>query len=139
MESSTNIWGKLQFEDPHEKTVADYLNSQLNFIREQTKDELFAELDVSDGIMDFEKPIAVGLNRLFVVAPKLGNFRRQILTIVEGMYGDRYPVDMVCHVNEMRFNRVAESELLLKISEIIGSSDVQRSIVNLFNQSKQIP
>jgi hypothetical protein len=138
MDNSMNIWGNLQFNAPNERTVSSYLDNQLDFIKEATNGELFAELEVSDGVMEFEISKTVGLNRLFVVAPKLGNFRRQILTVAEGIYGGRYPVDIVCHVNEMRFANVTEDNLLAKLSEIVSSSEVQRSIVNLFNQSKQV-
>lgn len=138
MDDSINIWGNLQFNAPHENTVFSYLENQLDFIKGATEGELFAELEVSDGVMEFEIPKTVGLNRLFIVAPKLGNFRRQILTVAEGIYGGRYPVDIVCHVNEMRFSNITEDNLLSKLSEIISSSEVQRSIVNLFTQSKQV-
>jgi hypothetical protein len=74
---------------------------------------------------------------LYVVAPNLGNFRRKILTVVEGKENGRFPVDIFCHIDEQPDNNVIKDVFLNKITEILKRPLVRASIENLYQQSKE--
>lgn len=132
-----SIWNGLNFSDSAENSAYNLLLSQADELVVATSGELKMEVEAIDSFLDIEPPKPVAVYMLYVVAPNLGNFRRKILTVVEGKEDGRFPVDIYCHINEKKYEDVPENEFLDKISEILKMPLVKISIENLFKQSKE--
>ncbi len=132
-----NIWEVLDFSEPTEESAYNLLLTQSNSLVDATSGALKMEVEAIDSYLDTEPPKPVALYMLYVVAPYLGNFRRKILTVVEGIEG-RFPVDIYCHIGEKEdknLKEVTKENFLDKITEILMRRLVKISIENLYQQS----
>jgi hypothetical protein len=132
-----NIWTKLNFTASKEESAYDLLLTQSDQLVVATTGELKMDVEAVDSYLDVEPPKPIALYILYVVAPNLGNFRRKILTVVEGKEEGRFPVDIYCHIDDKKDENINKSEFLDKISEILNRKLVSNSIENLFQQSKE--
>lgn len=132
-----NIWKNLNFSDSKEESAYDLLLTQSSQLVALTKGELKMEVEAVDSYLNVEPPKPIALYMLYVVAPNLGNFRRKILTVVEGEVDGRFPVDIFCHIDEKKDEGITKENFLDKITEILERNLVERSIVNLYQQSKE--
>lgn len=134
-----NIWDGINFTNPSSKSAYQYLVEQGAALEQATSSELKMEVEGVNAYMDEKQPLTlVVLYKLYVVAPKLGNFRRKLLTITERQYGQRFPVDIYCHLDDRKEELISEAGFLPKINEIILRPYVQGTIVNLYNKSREI-
>ncbi len=135
---SDNIWGNYSFKEKKEKSALEYLNELKSGLTEQTGGELTLETEAVDAIIEGNPPKIAAVYKLFVVAPKLGNFRRKILTVVEYNEKGRFPVDLVNHfVDNLKYNDILESDFMTTVNNILKNPIVKNSIENLFQQSKE--
>ena len=136
--NNVNIWNGLNFEDAPYKSAYDYLNEQSKPLAAATRSELKMEVERVDSYLEGDPIVPVALCKLFVVAPRLGNFRRKLITVVEGKYGGNFPVDVYSHIDDFEETKVTEEAFLRTINEIVRRPVVQASIINLYRQSTEI-
>lgn len=132
-----NIWNGLDFSGKSEESAYDLLKAQAKDLVEATGGILTMEVEAVDSYLDEEPPKPVALYMLYVVAPTLGNFRRKVLTVMEGKYEGRFPVDIFCHIDDKRDVDITKDGFIEKIAEIMSRTLVKTSIENLFKQSKE--
>lgn len=133
-----NIWNQFSFNEKHQKSALDYLNDLKSGLSKETRGELLLETEAVDSYIDMDPIRIAAIYKLFVVAPKLGNFRRKILSVAEYSELGRFPVDIINHFdNDRKFHDVLEIQFEKKISEILTNPIVKNSIENLFQQSKE--
>lgn len=130
-----NIWDNFKFTSKPEKSAFDYLKEQSEGLTVATGGELKVEIEAIDAYIDEEPPRLAALYMLYVVAPKLGNFRRKILTVAEYSEEGRFPVDIVCNIDNEKIVKVSKSDFLDKVDYIMKKSLVRTSIENLYRQS----
>lgn len=135
--SDKNIWSDLNFSESKKESAYDLLLTQSSQLVVATTGELKMDIEAVDSYLDIEPPKLVAVYMLYVVAPNLGNFRRKILTVVEGKEEGRFPVDIYCHIDEKKEENVTKEQFLDKISEILKRPLVKTSIENLYQQSKE--
>lgn len=131
-----NIWNEFDFSEEQEESAYDLLSKQSEALIVATSGELKMEVEAIDSYLDETPPIPVALYMLYVVAPNLGDFRRKILTVVEGKSDGRFPVDIFCHIDNQRNDNISKDDFMGKISEILKRQMVKTSIENLYKQSK---
>ncbi|MDL2243298.1 hypothetical protein LJB84_00430 [Bacteroidales bacterium OttesenSCG-928-J19] len=133
---NNNIWENYSFKGEKQKSALDYLNGLKSGLIEQTTGELTLETEAVDAIIEGNPPKIAAIYKLFVAAPKLGNFRRKILTVAEYSEIGRFPVDIVNHfVDDFKYSNISETDFMKTITEILTSPNVKNSIENLFQQS----
>jgi hypothetical protein len=131
-----NIWKSLNFSEIKQESAYDLLLPQAKDLLAATSGELKMEIDAIDAYLEEQPQKFVALYMLYVVAPNLGNFRRKILTIIEGKEIGKFPVEIFCHVDEIKNEKVEKDIFLDKISEILGRPLVKSTIENLYQESK---
>ena len=94
------------------------------------------EVQAIDSYSEGEPVKILAIYTLYVVAPKLGNFRRKILSVVEGEADGRFPVDIYCSIDEYTAKSVEKADFLRTIAKILERPRVKASIENLFQQSR---
>jgi len=131
------IWDSFNFSDVMEKSAFDYLTELSEPLFEKTSGLLKMEVEAVDSYFEDEPPKLVALYMLYVVATKLGNYRKKIRNVVEYSDNGRFPADIMNHLgNEKLTNMEAinfESTLETNLSKPI----VKNSIESLFKQSKE--
>lgn len=138
MNEENNIWDKLNFSNRDQKSAFDLLREQSKYLVNATKGELKMEITAADGYIGELQPKLAAIYTMYVVAPKLGNFRRKILTVAEYTPTGRFPVDIVVNMdNNVKILGVSEQEFIKKIKGILSNPLIISSIENLFIQSKQ--
>lgn len=134
-----NIWGNLNFTKGKQKSAFDLLREQSGFLINATKGELQMEVTAADGYISANPPRIAAIYTLYVVAPKLGNYRRKILTVAEYATENRFPVDIVVNIdNNDKISNVDGDEFIEKVEEILSRPLIKASIQNLFVQSKEV-
>ncbi len=135
-----NIWDKINFTEQNDKSAYDLLVEQSKYLVKATSGELKMQVEAIDTYIngiDEEPPRLAALYILYVVAPKLGNYRRKILTVAEYSDSGRFPVDIFSHLdNSKKIDNVSGEKFLDTIEEILSGPIVQNSIVTLYKQSK---
>ncbi len=138
MKEENNIWDKLNFSNRGQKSAFDLLSEQSKYLVNATKGELKMEITAADGYIGEEQPKLAAIYTMYVVAPKLGNFRRKILTVAEYTAEGRFPVDVVVNIDgSAKIPGVTEEEFLKKVKGILSNPIIVASIENLFILSKQ--
>ena len=135
--NNNNIWGNLNFSESEEESAYNLLLSQSEQLIVATSGELKMEVEAIDSFLDIDPPKPVALYMLYVVAPNLGNFRRKILTVVEGKEEIRFPVDIYCHIDDKKEENISKEAFLDTITRILAKPLVKISIENLYRQSKE--
>ncbi len=136
--TETNIWDSIEFNIDNSKSVYDILSDQNKYLEASTESELKMQIETTNGILDDKSQRWVKINKLYVVAPKLGGFRKKILSVAEGIVGSKFPVDIFCHIDEKQEKNVPENEFLNKIHEILSRQPVKFAILDLFQRSKDL-
>lgn len=75
--------------------------------------------------------------RLSIVAPKLGMYRKKILTVTEMDSHTYFPVEIQDDFGGVLRSGISEDAFLDTISEILSSANVKRSIENLYATVKE--
>lgn len=133
-----NIWTYLNFSESKAESAYDLLLTQTDQLAQATNKELEMEIEVIDSFLESEPIKPVALYIVYVVAPKLGNFRRKILTVVEDKEAGRFPVEIFCHIDDKKEDkRVYKEDFLDKIASILSRPSVKISIENLYRQSRE--
>lgn len=135
---NNNIWENYSFKEEKQKSALDYLNELKTGLVEQTSGELILDTEAVNAYIEGNPPQIAAIYKLFVIAPKLGHFRRKILTVAEYSETGRFPVDIVNHFNnDEKLTNVSDNDFMNKIGEILTSPIVKNSIENLFQQSRE--
>lgn len=134
----TNIWENLNFIESDEKSAYDLLIKQADFLTVKTSGELKMSIEAVDAYSDTELPKLTALYILYIVVPKLGNYRRKVLTVFEDYETGRFPVSIFSHIDNIKIENVENDNFIDKIEEILSKPRVKRSIENLYRQSKEI-
>jgi hypothetical protein len=135
---SENIWKKFSFKEKKQKSALDYLNELKPGLTEQTGGELTLDTEAVDAYIDGNPPMPAAIYKLFVTAPKLGNFRRKILTVAEYSDKGRFPVDIFNHfIDNGKQSEISEQDFIKKVSDILTSPIIKNTIENLYQQSVQ--
>ena len=132
-----NIWKNFSFNEEEQKSAKDFLDEFKAGLTEQTGGELRLLVEVSDAYIEEEPVRLAAVYKLFVEAPKLGNFRRKILTVTEHSDTGRFPVDIYNNFSETPLKGINEEEFKLTIERILDSRIVKTSIENLYRRSKE--
>ena len=132
------IWDSFNFTDVQEKSAFDYLSELSAPLIEKTSGFLKMEIEAVDSYLDEEPPKLVALYMLYVVATKLGNYRKKILTVVEYSDKGRFPVDIMCHIGNEKLTEVTSENFVNTVEIILSKPSVKGSIENLFKQSKDV-
>jgi hypothetical protein len=139
MEKEKNIWENFDFSGKSDVSAYNLLAEQSKELIVATKGVLKMEVDAIDSIIEEGSMKIVALYILYVISPRLGNYRRKILTVIEGKeksFG-RFPVDIYCNIDNKTFSDISEPDFLKTVSEILGSHSVKESIESLFKQSNE--
>ncbi|MEA5141496.1 hypothetical protein [Arcicella rigui] len=135
--TTINIWDGLTIpEHTKTKSAFDLLKEQ-NSLEEQTEQELKMKVESQEVLLEEDNQI-LGNGRLYilyVLAPNLGGLRRKIITVVEGKYNGKFPVDIICHIDEQKEIAVDEDSFLSKVQEILSRKSVKDTIINLYVSS----
>ena len=130
-----NIWSGFDFSEEKLKTAFDYLTDQKENFDTATKSILKMDIEAVDSLLYSNPPKPVAIYIMHIVAPKLGNYRKKILSVAEFREEGRFPVDIVCHLDNDRRNEVQEVNFLKVIQEVLSKTLVQGMIENLYKQS----
>lgn len=134
-----DIWRQIDFSDKQDSAY-DLLIRQSENLTKATKGELKMQVDAMDAYIDGDPPRPAALYILYVAAPKLGNFRRKILTVSEHSDIGRFPVDIVCHLDKSpKIENVSKDKFISTVEEILARPAVKATIQNLFKLSKNRP
>jgi len=131
------IWENFNFSDVLEKSAFDYLTELSEPLIEKTSGLLKMEVEAVDSYLDEEPPRLVALYILYVVATKLGNYRKKILTVVEYSDKGRFPVDIMNHLGNEKLTGIEATNFESTLESILSKPIVKNSIENLFKQSKE--
>ncbi|WP_426491246.1 hypothetical protein [Hymenobacter sp. 102] len=132
-----NIWKNFDFSKSADESAYNLLISQSDQLLKATGGELKMDVDAIDSYKEGDPVKIVAIYTLYVVAPKLGNFRRKILNVVEGESEGRFPVDIYCVIDGREAKGVNKIDFLETVAIMLKSPRVKSSIENLFQQSKQ--
>ena len=136
--NTTNIWQQFDFSDSKQKSAYDYLIEQSKPFKIATNGELEMTIEFNDAFdADFKPPRHLGYYTLYIVAPKLGNFRRMILQIVADLDTGKFPVDIHSVLDGEDFMQVEEGEFIGKFSQIMSRPRIKGTIETLYRQSKE--
>lgn len=132
-----NIWKNLNFTSKNDVSAYNLLVEQSKELTIATAGTLRMEVEALDAVYEEGTLNIVALYVLYVVAPKLGNFRRKILTVIEGKSknSERFPVDIYCHIDDKQYQNINKEDFLDNVAVILESPIVRDSIEYLFNQS----
>lgn len=117
----------------------DYLNEYAPGLKEQTAGELDMQVETKMGYFDEDSDSFTTLYILFVVAPKLGNYRRRILTVYEvknKLEKGKFPVDVQVHFGkEEKIRDIGEEEFSRVVGDVLSSGVVRDYLEELFRES----
>jgi hypothetical protein len=138
--SEKNIFNKINFQEDKGKSAGEYLLEQKENLEKITGKELTVEIENIDSYLDTEPPKPVALYFFYIVAPRLGNYRKRILTVVEGKEPDsgRFPVDIYSNIDDQRDDNVKKDEFIDKVSEILGRPLVKEVFTRMYNESLKV-
>jgi hypothetical protein len=132
---SKDIWENIHFSEKKEESAYDLLNTQSDNLVKATKGELIMQVEAVDAF-DEKNGRPAALYMLYVVAPNIGNFRRKILTVVENSESGRFPVDIICHLDNSPLQKgITKEQFIETIEEILSRPIVKNSIENLYKMS----
>lgn len=134
----TNIFRGLNFNVNREESAFDLLVPYKEDFKSLTNNELILEITSTDAFLENEPSTLAALYKVFVVAPKLGNYRRQIITVIERRPNGRFPVEIFCHIDNDKKVGIESSQFLQSITDIFDKTVVKTVIEDLFYQSKMI-
>ena len=137
MDNNNEIWKKFSFKDVKQKSALDYLNEFKPGLISETSGELTIDVEAVDAYIDTTPPRLAAIYIFYIVAPKLGNFRKKILTVAEYSDTGRFPVLVVNHFADNIKEMVEEADFNNKIIEILTSGNVKNSIENLYQLSRE--
>ena len=136
--TTKNIWSAIDFTDNPGQSAYDLLLPQKDKLRASTGGELVMEVEAIDAYSNTEPPRPAALYVVFVVAPKLNNFRRKILTVLEHRMEGYFPVTVFNHVESIKDQEVSETDFLDVISKVLSRPKVQSVVQGLYRHSKSI-
>jgi hypothetical protein len=132
-----NIWDGIKFSEDDGESAYELLKNQSEYLIEATSGELKMQIDAIDAYIDGNSPRPAALYMLYIVAPKLGNYRRKILTVAEYSDLGRFPVDIISHLdNSEKLQNISRDEFIRTVEEILSRPIVRNSIQDLYKQSK---
>jgi hypothetical protein len=135
MAENKNIWEAFKFSN-ETKSAMDYLNEQKANLIETTKGILKLDIEAVDSYLETEPPRMVVVYKVFIVAPKLGDYRVKLFTVVEYYDKNRFPVDIYSHLDNDRINNIEEVDFIDKVSEILFTKQmVKNKIQELYKLS----
>lgn len=137
MKTTEDIWKTFSFTNKEQKSAFDYLLKFKEGLVTQTLGELTVQIDAVDSYIDGNPPRPAAIYKFFIVAPKLGNFSRKILTVVEYSNVGRFPVEIMNHFDDNKKESSNEENFVENIEKILTSPLVKNSIENLYQLSKQ--
>jgi hypothetical protein len=128
-----NIWESFNFKERQGKSVYDYLKEQESSFIAKTKGVLILNID-SRNVTDFSHM----MYDVYVVSKILGNYRKRILTIMEGDMINSFPVTIMAeHLTDKTLTVVNEKEFLSKLEEMLLVPTIKKTIENLYAQSAE--
>ena len=128
-----NIWEQYNFNKKNYKSSYDYLKELNNSFISKTKGILTLEVE-SKNSTDYQS-ISYSL---YVVCPELGNYRKEILSVLEKNLTDGYPVTiMSTGLTDKVFSFVEEKDFLDKVEEMLSIPTIKKTIENLYKQSTE--
>jgi hypothetical protein len=132
------MWKKFSFTDVKQKSALEYLNEFKPGLIAETSGELNIDIEAVEGYVDATPGKLAVLYIFYVVAPKLGYFRKKIFTVAEYSDTGRFPVEIVDHFNDnKKYPEVKENEFNDIVMEILTGALVKNSIENLYQLSKE--
>jgi hypothetical protein len=132
-----NIWEKLDLSHEKLKTAFDYLIPQAENFKKATKGELEMRIDVSRAVIAGGDKENVTIYVVWLVAPKLGHFKKKLLNIVEFHNTGRFPVNMYSPLSEVRLEAVSEENFLEEVQKMLEHQSINNQIESLYRQSFQ--
>lgn len=135
MKSKTiNIWDKFNFTEFKTKSAYSYLNDEKKNFELVAKGEL--TLDIEAHLRNTTSFENYAVYVLYIVAPKLGSYRKKLLTVEEDYNTGKFPVKIECNISEEKFENIDESQFISILQKIILHPLVKNSIEDLYKMSK---
>lgn len=134
----TNIFKGLNFNANREESAFDLLVPYKEDFKSLTNNELILEITSTDAYLENEPSTLVALYKVFVVAPRLGNYRRLLITIIERRKDGRFPVEIFCHLDNEKKEKIEKSQFLRSIADVFDKNEVKTAIEDLFSQSRML-
>ena len=126
MTKKKNIWKAFKFTND-DKSALDYLNEQKTNLCTITKGILKLEIEAVDSYLDTDPPKMVVIYKVFLIAPKLGDYRVKLFTVIEYYDKGRFPVDMFSHLDNDKIENIKEDSFIDKVSEILFTKQIVKS------------
>lgn len=131
---SENLWPEIKFEQI--ENALSVLKTQANELSKMSDNILTGDVTVTEAFNQYTDQMVL-IYQFYVIAPKLGNFKFQILTV--GQPYEPFPVDLVDKINEKSVVKIDKIEDLKKaVKEIFNTRKTIELLQNLYSQSKQI-
>ncbi len=133
-----NIFDALNFSTTKEDTAYDLLLPQKDIFNKLTDGELEMEINTVNAYLESEPNTLASLYMVYIVAPKMGNYRRKIFTVIERRNTGRFPVEIFNHIDNEKNENIGKESFLDRISKIFYKPNVKIAVEDLFRQSKAI-
>ena len=130
-----NIWEGLNLKQDNSKTVYDYLVTQTDNLKNATNGILEMYIEVVHAISTDNTSRPAIIYYVYIVAPYLGKFRKEILNVMEFPDTGRFPVSIFCTMDGTRDLNINEQNFLSRAKEILSKNIVKNTIENLYRQS----
>ncbi len=134
-----NIFNGLNFSGNIDESAYDLLLPQKDNFTSLTYGELEMEINAVDAYLKAEPMTLATLFTVYIIAPRMGNYRRKIFTVIERRNVGRFPVEIFCHIDNIKDENIQKDNFLAHISELFSRNNVKAAIEDLFRQSKDIP
>ncbi len=129
------IFKRDNFTDKSSNSAYDLLCSIKDELKGITGGVLELEIEAIDSFLDVEPPKPIALYIVYVKVPALSNYRKKIISVIEGKETGRFPVQLYSHLDNFNEPTVSEEEFLKKISEIMQRTAVDSALVTLYRQA----
>lgn len=131
-----NIWDKFEFNKEEQQSALELLNSIKDGLSEKTGNELKLETEAVEAYLDTNPIKLAMLYKLFVVVPKLGSYRRKVLTVAEFNEIGRFPVSVVNHLDrDRKYDEISKADFLTFVGELLSGNPIKNTFENLYRQS----
>lgn len=136
MNKKINIFRGLDFRDSYQESSFEILSSYKDDFKSLTNGELLIDIKSNTELnLDNEPSIH---HKVYVICPKLGNYRIILLEIKERGFKSKFPVDIYCYIDNKLDKNIEKENFITTITEIFERLEVKKTIEDLFHQSLSV-
>jgi hypothetical protein len=135
-----SIWSNIDFSENKQPSAYEMLEGQADHLILESGGVLKMEIHTIQAQTVGKSEELVLLYALYITAPKLGGYRRKILTIAESVDQGRFPVEIIAHLIDggKRFQNVSRENFLEIVGVILAHPAVRTSIEDLYQMSRKL-